>query len=82
MADLSLEDESRPTSPIIIGQEWVESDCDSYHHEDNEDEVMNNETFKHTDEEEEEKAEKARALEASSVPREKKVRQKDLPNQK
>ena len=42
---------------------------------------MNNDTHKHTDEEEEE-TEKARALEAGSVPREKKVRQKDLPNRK
>ena len=29
LADLSLEDESRPTSPIMVGQEWVDSDCDS-----------------------------------------------------
>ena len=59
MANLSLDDESRPTSPIMVGQEWVDSDCNSYHHEDNEDKVMNNDTLKHTDEEE---AEKARAL--------------------
>lgn len=68
-------------SPIMVGQEWVNSDCDSYHHEDNEDEVIKNDTLKYTDEEEEE-AEKARALESGSVPREIKVRQKDLPNQK
>ena len=42
---------------------------------------MNNDTLKYTDEEEEE-AEKARALESGSVHREKKVRQKDLPDWK
>ena len=43
----------------MVGQEWIDSDCDSYHHEDNEDEVMNNDTLKYTDEEEEEAGIKA-----------------------